>query len=241
MIAALKCVIVKELTAKVNSRKPIRIFSAVTKYTPERMEIPMNEKFFDLKKEKQDRMINAALKVFGMRGYPFASTDDIVKEAGISKGLLFHYFGSKLGLYSFVYDYSVRYMSMELKAAIQADETNFFTLQKQIETGRLQVLKNYPCMQLFLEKCSIEPNREAASAVEEKRKELTGLYETFDAQADLSLLPAGADIVKLRRILHCTLKNLMEESFLSGSFDAEVLYRENISYIEFLEKFFTRL
>ena len=40
----------------------------------------MNEKFFDLKKEKQDRMINAALKVFGMRGYPFASTDDIVKE-----------------------------------------------------------------------------------------------------------------------------------------------------------------
>ena len=61
----------------------------------------MNEKFFDLKKEKQDRMINAALKVFGMRGYQFASTDDIVREAGISKGLLFHYFGSKLGLYSF--------------------------------------------------------------------------------------------------------------------------------------------
>ena len=44
----------------------------------------MNEKFFDLKKEKQDRMINAALKVFGMRGYQFASTDDIVREAGCS-------------------------------------------------------------------------------------------------------------------------------------------------------------
>ena len=26
----------------------------------------MNEKFFDLKKEKQDRMINAALKVFAL-------------------------------------------------------------------------------------------------------------------------------------------------------------------------------
>ena len=51
----------------------------------------MNSKFFDLKKEKQDRMINAALKVFAMQGYRHASTDDIVREAGISKGLLFHY------------------------------------------------------------------------------------------------------------------------------------------------------
>ena len=83
----------------------------------------MNEKFFDLKKEKQDRMINAALKIFGMRGYSFASTDDIVKEAGISKGLLFHYFGSKLGLYSFIYDYSVRFMSVDLKAAVDATKT----------------------------------------------------------------------------------------------------------------------
>ena len=37
----------------------------------------MNEKFFDLKKEKQDRMINAALKVFALNGYRHASTDDI--------------------------------------------------------------------------------------------------------------------------------------------------------------------
>ena len=37
----------------------------------------MNEKFFDLNKEKQDRMINAALKVFAKQGYRHASTDDI--------------------------------------------------------------------------------------------------------------------------------------------------------------------
>ena len=46
----------------------------------------MNEKFFDLKREKQDRMINAGLKVFAKYGYRHATTDDIVKEAGISKG-----------------------------------------------------------------------------------------------------------------------------------------------------------
>ena len=198
----------------------------------------MNEKFFDLEKEKQDRMINAALKVFGMRGYQFASTDDIVREAGISKGLLFHYFGSKLGLYSFVYDYSVRFMSLELKAAVDDNETDFFALHKQIEAGKLQVLKNYPCMQLFLEKCNTENIKEALLAVEEKKNELSALYESFDARTDFSPLPADTDTVKLRNILRYTLKNLMEECFLTGSFQAELLYEENIAYIAFLEKLF---
>ena len=49
----------------------------------------MNEKFFDLKKEKQDRMINAALKIFGMRGYQFASTDDIISEVSWVSIVLF--------------------------------------------------------------------------------------------------------------------------------------------------------
>lgn len=52
----------------------------------------MNDKFFDLKQEKQDRMINASLKIFSRGGYRHASTDEIVKEAGISKGLLFPLF-----------------------------------------------------------------------------------------------------------------------------------------------------
>ena len=73
----------------------------------------MNEKFFDLQREKQDRIINAALKIFAQNGYKHASTDVIVKEAGISKGLLFHYFSSKSGLYSFLFDYSVKYMLFE--------------------------------------------------------------------------------------------------------------------------------
>ena len=46
--------------------------------------------FFDLKKEKQDRMINAALKAFALGGYRHASTDDIVKDAAPSAGRLPH-------------------------------------------------------------------------------------------------------------------------------------------------------
>ena len=79
----------------------------------------MNDKFFELKQAKQDRMINAALKIFALSGYRHASTDDIVREAGISKGLLFHYFGSKIGLYSFLFEYSARFMLLELSREVR--------------------------------------------------------------------------------------------------------------------------
>ena len=93
----------------------------------------MNDKFFDLKQEKQDRMINASLKIFSRGGYRHASTDEIVKEAGISKGLLFHYFPTKLGLYGFLFDYSARFMLLELSREVKRSETDYFALTKQME------------------------------------------------------------------------------------------------------------
>jgi AcrR family transcriptional regulator len=35
---------------------------------------------------KEERIINSAIKVFGESSFKEASTDEIVKEAGISKG-----------------------------------------------------------------------------------------------------------------------------------------------------------
>ena len=153
----------------------------------------MNEKFFDLKKDKQDRMINAALKVFAMQGYRHASTDDMVREAGISKGLLFHYFGSKLGVYTFVFDYSVRYMTLELTSTIKKNETDFFEILKQKEQAKMQALRGYPYMQQFLDRCMVEDVSEALLAIEEKRDIFAQNMDGIYAQIDPSTLPAGVD------------------------------------------------
>ena len=40
----------------------------------------MNHKFFDVSKEKQDRIINAALLVFAQNGYRHAGTDEVVRR-----------------------------------------------------------------------------------------------------------------------------------------------------------------
>lgn len=196
----------------------------------------MNSKFFDLKKEKQDRMINAALKVFALNGYKHASTDDIVREAAISKGLLFHYFGSKIGVYNFVYDYSVRYMKLELSTTVDQNERDLFELMKQMEKARMHAMRGYPYMQQFLNRSMSEDVSEALLAIEEKRNLLNDNYEDIRSQMDYTKLPVGVDGEKLRRMLDFTIKGLMTERFQDASFQPEMLYEEIVEYLDMMKK-----
>ncbi|MFW5788255.1 MAG: TetR/AcrR family transcriptional regulator [Halanaerobiales bacterium] len=63
---------------------------------------------FLVSEEKKDKIIQAALREFAEHGYEQASTNEIVQEAGVSKGLLFHYFGSKKELFLSVFDYCIK-------------------------------------------------------------------------------------------------------------------------------------
>lgn len=192
----------------------------------------MNSKFFDIKKEKQDRMINAALKIFAQQGYRHGSTDDIVREAAISKGLLFHYFGSKLGLYRFIYDYSVRYMNLELRSSIDTKETDLFVLMKQMENAKMRAMKGYPYMQQFLNRSLSEDSCEALLSVEEEKNSLEETYALIEGQIDYEALPAGVDGEKLRKMLDFTIKGLMSERFQDASFQPEMLFQEICDYLD---------
>ena len=53
------------------------------------------EKFDNLEKEKKERILESAMAEFNIHGYTGASTNNIVKNAEISKGSLFNYFENK--------------------------------------------------------------------------------------------------------------------------------------------------
>lgn len=196
----------------------------------------MNEKFFDLNKEKQDRMINAALKVFAKQGYRHASTDEIVREAVISKGLLFHYFGSKLGVYDFIYEYSVRYMMLELRSTVDTKERDLFEIMKQVEEARMHALRGYPYMQQFLNRTDYEEVGEALLVTEDKKRELEEAYQQIENQVDYSLLPEGVDGGRLKKMLELTEKGLMSEHFYDASFQPEMLYDEFCGYLDMMKR-----
>jgi AcrR family transcriptional regulator len=49
--------------------------------------------------ERRARLLDLGLSLFGERSYEEISIDDIAERAGMSKGLLYHYFKSKRGFY----------------------------------------------------------------------------------------------------------------------------------------------
>lgn len=199
----------------------------------------MNDKFFDLKKEKQDRMINGALKIFALNGYQKASTDDIVKEAGISKGLLFHYFGSKAGLYVFVYEYSARYMAMELQRAVSLRERDLFLLFVQIEEAKNVLLRNYPYMQKFL----LSSREIADEKIREEIKDYTNLSENAMNEAleraDYDRLLPGVDEKLLIRSMHYVTRGLMETA-LTEKLDSEFVHKEAVDFCMMMREKFTK-
>lgn len=196
----------------------------------------MNGKFFDLKKEKQDSMINAALKVFALNGYRHASTDDIVREAGISKGLLFHYFTNKLGVYRFIYDYSVRYMSLELSMHVKPGEKDFFEVFRQIQTAKMNAMKEYPYMEQFLMRSAYEDMSEALQVIGEKRDIYTDAFSKVYEQIDFRTVPPVVEGRKLYRFLDHAVKGLVLEHFRENSFQPDMVAEEIMDYIALTEK-----
>lgn len=195
----------------------------------------MNHKFFDLKREKQDRIINAALKIFAKNGYRHASTDDVVREAQISKGLLFHYFISKVGLYVFLMDYSVRFMMMELGRVVKTDETDFFQIRKQIEQGKLQVLRNYPYMQAFLNRAFKEQCIEALEETQLQKEAYEKKMESYKAQAAEMRLPIGVTAEQIDAMIEYVAKGIEEELIEGNRFQPEMLMEQVLGYMDALK------
>ena len=194
----------------------------------------MNEKFFELKKDKQDRMINGAMKVFARNGYKRASTDDMVKEAGISKGLWFHYFGNKLGLYTFIADYVVKYMNMELATMSNRHPEDYFETTLAIEKTKLVVRKSYPYIPLFLSAMEHETDEEALTVLGEYKD----AYRKARMKAYENVSTANfKDVVSmeiLARTMGLTLDGFLREEYDTDNFSEESYRKEVESYLRMM-------
>lgn len=197
----------------------------------------MNAKFFDVKKEKQDNIINAALKVFSVKGYKDASTDVIVKEAGISKGLLFHYFTSKQGLFDFVCDYSAKYMTLELTRSVKKTTKDFFEIMTQISEGRIRVMKHYPYMHQFLRNIRHETDPEALEVLGQSIEDMDTTYKNLYSQIDADMLVEPDALYKLINLLDWSNDGFLRDNFDDNT-DPDILYEEYAEYLTLLRTHF---
>ena len=86
----------------------------------------MSDKLDALPDEKRKNILSAALTEFAEHGYLNASTNRIVKAAGISKGLLFHYFDSKKKLFLYVLDHTIQHLMQKMSTYTVVLSGDFF-------------------------------------------------------------------------------------------------------------------
>ncbi|MDK1475706.1 TetR/AcrR family transcriptional regulator [Streptomyces sp. 549] len=67
------------------------------------------------------RLLAAATRLFADRGFDRTSVQDIVEAAGVTKGALYHYFGSKDDLLHEIYSRLLRLQQERLDASADAD------------------------------------------------------------------------------------------------------------------------
>lgn len=131
------------------------------------------QKFFSLEPEKRERIINAALKEFARNGYERASTNEIIKEAEISKGSLFSYFNNKKGLYLFLFDY-VNEIIEKIYEETDWSDTDIFKRMKAIGLAKFKIYRRFPQAFDFIKSAALE---DAAEVKSEIKKFSSGLVE----------------------------------------------------------------
>ena len=171
----------------------------------------INLPFDQLKPEKRERIINAALKEFAQSGYEKASTNEIIKEAEIAKGSLFNYFHSKKGLYLFLLAYVSKIID-QIYSEVDWNETDFFERIRQMGLVKYKILRKYPQAFDFLKKAADESATEVRTEIEALSKELifSGLEKGYQ-NIDFSKFRTDLDLEKIRKIINWTMLSFAEE------------------------------
>ena len=123
------------------------------------------EKFLNLSEEKQKNIIDAALATFGKMGYKKASMNDIATAAGVSKGLVFHYFGNKQALYLHLIEFSGNFLLSEMNRQFDKNTSDFFDRIRLATEIKMSLLTKYPAILLFLGSVYYETDREVADSI----------------------------------------------------------------------------
>ncbi|KGE19368.1 TetR/AcrR family transcriptional regulator [Paenibacillus wynnii] len=167
----------------------------------------MFAKFLNLNPEKQDRILNAALKEFAQKGYQNASTNEIVKEAEISKGLLFHYFKNKKDLYLFLHNHFLDIFMEEIHKKINWSEKDIFERYRDIARLKFEVYQKYPEMFNFIKNVFTEDAAEVKVDMDRRKQEILSKgYKDLFGDIDTSKFKEGIDVERAINIIFWTME-----------------------------------
>ncbi len=173
----------------------------------------MEEKLQKMDPQKRQNLIRAAIDEFASHPFQQASTNNIVKKAGISKGLLFHYFNDKKELYDTTIRFAVEMLFTKMSSCIHWEERDLLERLRQIVVEKIKIWQEYPNMfDCIFRVLQNENHHTSLTFYRELGVDLSALiHDIYRKNIDLSLFKDQSNIEKSLEIIQWTLDGLSQK------------------------------
>jgi AcrR family transcriptional regulator len=203
-------------------------------------------KFMTMEEEKRQRIIGAALQEFS-KGYTETNIDVIVKEAGISKGLIFHYFGSKRGLFLFLIKYALDIIITEYEKVI-SESHDLLENIRIVSKLKGDMFVRYPLVFGFMVKAHFSVNDVFPEGLPGDLQYSPNMLQPICQRSnnDQTLFKEGIKSEKAQNIIIWTMNGFIDSLYRYGDdYDAYKLHydelaRELEEYLQILRKILYR-
>lgn len=199
----------------------------------------MNQKFFKLPQERQDLIRNSAMVEFGAGSFKKTSADAIAKRAGISKGLLFHYFKDKRELYLYLFQHAIdACMEVFLSSFQYFEERDFFLALEKGQEIKMDMVRRMPGLFRFVMRAYYERDSILTPKLRKKLDDvLAQSTDQFLSRMDLHKFKDGADPKAVVRLLMLASEGLLAETGACTAEEINALFGEYKKYADMLRQY----
>ena len=177
----------------------------------------IHERFLALPQEKQRKLINAGYQVFGLNEYKKASTEEIAREAGISKGYLFYYFRNKKDLYLYLYERAVELSRRQVLDEGFAGITDFFDMMAYAARRKLEMVAESPYLLPFIVRAFYSQREEPSEDLGRRMAAvMKQSYQDAFRHLDLTPFKPGIDPLYVMRMLQWMGDGWLHERQMQG-------------------------
>ncbi len=104
----------------------------------------------ETKEATEERILNAAMKVFTRRGFAAARMEDIAKEAGINRALLHYYYRDKQTMFDLIFATRFKEFFMGLFVIFDSDNLTLFEKIRRMVEHEINTLIKHPDLARFI-------------------------------------------------------------------------------------------
>ena len=159
------------------------------------------ESFEKLPAEKKDKILSAGIREFSQKSFNEASTDIITEQCQISKGILFHYFGSKKKFYLYCLEKSMERLTSHTEPVAGKD---FYEILFMEMDRKMNLCMDYKDEMHMVNMASRDASSEIAA---EKAEILQNYARTIHAESARTLRNA-MNVLTLRNTERVTAEGL---------------------------------